>query len=40
MKKMIEAIGKMLYGWIVWIGCLTVGESWEEVRREMRELND
>lgn len=28
MKKMIEAIGKALYGWIVWIGCLTVGESW------------
>lgn len=40
MKKMIETIGKMLYGWVVRVGCLTVGESWGEVRREMRELND
>lgn len=31
---MIEAIGKALYDMVVWAGCLTVGESWEEVKNE------
>lgn len=31
---MIEAIGKMLYGWVVRVGCLTVGESWEDIKNE------
>lgn len=37
---MIETIGKALYDMVAWVGCLTTGESWGEVRREMRELND
>lgn len=37
MKKMIEAIGKALYDMVVWVGCLAVGESREDVRREMND---
>lgn len=31
---MIEAIEKMLYGWVVRVGCLTTGESWEDIKNE------
>lgn len=34
MKRMIEAIGKALYDMVVWVGCLTTGESREEVKNE------
>lgn len=34
MKKMIETIGKALYDMVAWVGCLTTGESWEEVKNE------
>lgn len=34
MKRMIDAIGKALYDMVVWVGCLTTGESREEVKNE------
>lgn len=37
---MIETIGKALYDMVAWVGCLTTGESWEEVKNEERLIKN